>query len=197
MSGVRRANGDVIEALSGLFTRSAAISYGDGQVSMCAHMLQSGMLAEQADAPPELTVAALLHDVGHFGTDFPEEFGDDHHTLMQEARKDRRHQEAGANLLAPFFGPEVAEPIRLHVSAKRYLCSIEPSYEKLLSKTTRHTLTLQGGPMTKAEVAEFATQDFASDAVQMRRWDDLAVVGEAKTPDFDHFRPLLADFLAR
>ncbi len=155
MTGVRQANGDVIEALSGLFTRSAAISYGDGQVSMCAHMLQAGMLAEQAEASPGLTVAALLHDVGHFGTDFPADFGDDRHTLMQTAKLDLRHEEAGARLLAPYFGQAVAASIRLHVLAKRYLCAVEPGYETKLSMTTRHTLTLQGGPMTSAEVAEF------------------------------------------
>lgn len=187
---------NIVGVISALFERSANISYGDGQVSMCAHMLQSGLLAEEAEASPRLAAAALLHDVGHFGTDFSLDFGDDHHTLMQAMRKDRRHEEAGANLLGPYFGPEVAEPIRLHVSAKRYLCAVEPSYHSCLSATTRHTLGLQGGPMDETEVAEFESRPFSRDAIQVRRWDDLAVVGDAKTPDFDHFRPLLAGLLA-
>ena len=186
---------NIIEVISALFERSDSISYGDGQVSMCAHMLQSGLLAKEAEASPRLTAAALLHDVGHFGTDFPMDFGDDRHTLMQAMRKDRRHQEAGANLLGPFFGPEVAEPIRLHVSAKRYLCAVDPGYESCLSATTRHTLGLQGGPMSEAEVAEFESRPFADEAIQVRRWDDLAMVAARQTPDFAHYVPLLTSLL--
>ena len=110
-------------------------------------MLQAAALAELAGAAPALIAAALLHDVGHFtGT----VTGRD---LMQGT--DNRHSDQGANWLAQWFGPEVTEPVRLHVDAKRYLCAVEPGYLDRLSPASVYTLRVQGGPMQAAEAAEF------------------------------------------
>jgi gamma-butyrobetaine dioxygenase len=49
------------------------------------------------------------------------------------AGTDNRHSEQGAAWLARWSGPEVTEPVRLHVDAKRYLCATEPGYLELLS----------------------------------------------------------------
>ena len=51
---------------------------------------------------------------------------------------DGHHEEAGCGpWLARHFSPSVTEPIRLHVSAKRYLCAVEPKYlESLLASVT-------------------------------------------------------------
>lgn len=174
-----------------LFRRGEKLGYGTGQVSMCAHMLQTADLAEQEDAPPALVVAALLHDIGHFGTDYPLDFEDARHAAMLAIELDHCHEEVGAALLESYYGPEVTEPVRLHVPAKRYLCSVDADYYNGLSETTRHTLRLQGGPMTPAESKAFAAQPFAEDATRLRRWDDLAMVAEREVPGLDHYRDLL------
>jgi gamma-butyrobetaine dioxygenase len=144
-------------------------------VTIGVHMRQAGALAEAVGAAAPLVAAALLHDIGH---------------LRQET--DTRHGEAGARWLSQWFGEAVTEPVRLHVPAKRYLCATEPGYFGLLSAESVRTLSLQGGPMTAAEVAAFEALPFFRDAVAVRRWDDQAKDPAVTAPRFAHFVPLLA-----
>jgi gamma-butyrobetaine dioxygenase len=85
----------------------------------------------------------------------------------------------------------VTEPVRLHVAAKRYLCAVDAGYFGLLSGESVRTLSLQGGPMTTAEVAAFEALPFSRDAVAVRRWDDQAKATVVTPPRFAHFAPLL------
>ena len=131
--------------------------------------------------------AALLHDVGHFAG------------AVTGRRTDGRHrqpaQPLGADWLARWFGPEVTEPVRLHVAAKRYLCAVEPGYHDRLSEASLYTLRVQGGPMSPAQAAQFAALPGAADAVAVRRWDEEAKDPDAPTPPFEHFLPLLTALL--
>ena len=77
-----------------------------------------------------------------------------------------------AALARRHFGPEVTEPIRLHVAAKRYLCAVDPAYLAGLSPSSRLSLSLQGGPMDAEERANFESNPFYRDAVRLRHWDD-------------------------
>ncbi|MGK4580536.1 2-trimethylaminoethylphosphonate dioxygenase [Kitasatospora sp. HPMI-4] len=180
----RRAAG--LDALEGLFAGEGLAEYLGEEVTMAEHMLQAGALAEAAGAPAHLVAAALLHDVGHFGGSGLE--------LMQG--QDNRHSHTGADWLAQWFGPEVTEPVRLHVAAKRYLCAVEPDYRARLSEASEYTLRVQGGPMDASEAAAFAALPGAEDAVAVRRWDEQAKVANAPTPPFAHFRPLLQRLMA-
>jgi gamma-butyrobetaine dioxygenase len=179
---------DPIRVIEELFASEGAADYLGEVVTQSTHMLQAAVLAEQARATPALVAAALLHDVGHFtGT----VTGRD---LMQGT--DDRHSEQGANWLARWFGPDVTEPVRLHVAAKRYLCAVEPGYFERLSPASVYTLGVQGGPMAAGEVTAFQATPFAEDACQVRRWDDEAKNPGAPTPPFGHFVPLLAGLLS-
>ena len=102
--------------------------------------------------------AALLHDVGHFTS----EFG----AYSPQDAEDKHHDDAGAQVLAPFFPPVVSECVRLHVAAKRYLCAADPGYFAKLSEASVHTLALQGGPMNEHEAAEFRSNPFHTEAVR-------------------------------
>jgi gamma-butyrobetaine dioxygenase len=90
-----------------------------------------------------------------------------------------------------WFGPEVTEPVRLHVDAKRYLCATEPGYLDQLSPASVCTLGVQGGPMTGAELAAFAARPHAAGACLVRRWDDAAKDPGASGPPVSHFVPVL------
>ena len=184
-----------IDLLSDLFYRGRSVAYGKGEVSMCGHMLQTAELAAEAGAAPPLLVACLLHDIGHFGTDYPLYFDDESHSHMQTASQDLHHEEAGASMLTPFFEPDVIEPIRLHVAAKRYLCSTDPEYAVQLSTTTYHTLGLQGGIMDDQKVEAFLGLPYSSDAVQLRRWDDAAMTTNRSVPGLEHYMDLLEKLL--
>jgi phosphonate degradation associated HDIG domain protein len=175
------------QIIAELFASEGAADYLGEPVTQATHMLQAAALAEHAGAGPALIAAALLHDVGHFtGT----VSGRD---LMTGT--DNRHSHQGADWLAQWFGPEVTEPVRLHVDAKRYLCAIEPGYLNKLSPASVYTLGVQGGPMAAAEAAQFAASPSADDACRVRRWDDEAKDPDAATPAFGHFAPVLEGLL--
>ena len=162
--------------------------YGSGQylgepVSMTEHMLQAAYAAEQEGAPPRLVAAALLHDYGHFIHDLPED--------AAEHGIDTQHEEVAHAFLSEHFGAEIAEPIRLHVAAKRYLCAVEPSYVAELSPASIHSLELQGGPYGPEQVAEFEASPYADDAMRLRRYDDVGKVPGLETPSLEDYRPVL------
>ena len=114
---------------------------------------------------------------------------------MQTASQDLHHEEAGASMLRPFFGPDVIEPIRLHVAAKRYLCATDPDYAVQLSTTTLHTLGLQGGVLDDAKAEAFLDRPYSHDAVQLRRWDDAAMTAARSVPGIEHYMDLLEKLL--
>lgn len=169
----------IAEEIIALYRRRGAATYGEG-VTQNEHALQSAWLAEKSGAGPALIAAALLHDIGHLLHDLPED--------IAEQGIDTRHESLASAWLSRHFGPELTEPVQLHVAAKRYLCAVEPGYLDALSDASRLSLTLQGGPMSAEEAAAFGALPRAQEAVRLRRWDDEAKQIGLKTPDFEHFR---------
>ena len=162
----------------------------DEAVTELQHALQSAELAAAEGAPEGLIAAALLHDVGHLliGDLFP---------IEAELPRDFKHEEVAARYLARWFGPEVTEPIRLHVAAKRYLVAADPAYGATLSPSSVRSLAVQGGPMSAEERAAFEAQDGWAEALRLRRWDDLAKDADARTRPIAAFHPMLRDLAAR
>lgn len=174
---------NIVDFIADIFERRGAESYLGEPVSMSQHMLQGAVQAENEAAPDELVAAALLHDIGHYTS----EFG----PYSPEDTADNLHDEAGAEVLRHFFPPVVVECVRLHVAAKRYLCATDATYFGKLSVASRHTLELQGGPMDAAEVAEFRRNPFHTEAVRVRIWDEGGKDPAMQTPGFRHYVPLL------
>lgn len=173
----------IVAFLADIFARRGADSYLGEEVTMSEHMLQAAQLAERAGADDRVIAAALLHDIGHYCSEFPPD--------AQDQGIDNRHNEAGAAVLAPFFPPLVVDCVRHHVPAKRYLCATDPDYFARLSPASVLTLQLQGGPMDAAEVAAFRQTPNLDDILKVRIWDDEAKVAGRATPAFDHYAPLL------
>lgn len=172
----------IIDEIFAAFQLRGHRSYGEAVTEM-EHMLQSATFAEQQGCKPTLIAAALLHDYGHLLHDLGEDIAD--------KGIDAVHEQIGADYLQPYFLPEVTEPGRLHVAAKRYLCATDPAYFATLSPTSVQSLALQGGPMSAAEVSEFEASPYFDDAVQLRRFDDLGKAPGMATPTLEHFRPYL------
>jgi phosphonate degradation associated HDIG domain protein len=171
----------LVDLIFDLFHRRGHDAYLGEAVSQSEHALQAAAAAEREGADSYLITAALLHDVGHLLYGLPENCADD--------GVDAHHEDMGAQWLASrHFPPEVVEPIRLHVPAKRYLCACEPGYHEALSPASKQSLELQGGAFSKAEAEEFRRGPHAQAAVRLRRWDDEAKVVGLATPDFEHFR---------
>jgi phosphonate degradation associated HDIG domain protein len=178
---------DILARLEDLFERRGAEAYLGEPVTVGQHMLQCAALARTEGAPDALVAAALLHDIGHL-TGPPSTYGGEY---TEDDTFDRRHQEAGAETLSPAFPPAVVEAVRLHVDAKRYLCATDPAYHDRLTPASQHTLSLQGGPMSPAEVAAFEARPHHAAAVQVRLWDDAGKDAALPTLSFADFRPLL------
>jgi phosphonate degradation associated HDIG domain protein len=164
------------------FARRGRESYGEG-VTQLEHALQAGLLAERAGASPALIAAALLHDIGHMLHELPED--------IAERGVDAQHESLGSAWLSRHFGPDVSEPVRLHVEAKRYLAAVEPGYFDLLSEASKLSLRLQGGPLDAAAARRFADGPHAEAAIRLRRWDDDAKIVGRPTPGLRHFRRYL------
>ncbi|MEC8039450.1 MAG: HD domain-containing protein [Pseudomonadota bacterium] len=172
---------NIVEFLASIFERRGAEEYLGEPVTMGEHMLQGATIAEQNNQPDEIIVGALLHDIGHFTS----EFG----TYHPDDTEDRHHEDAGAEVLAPFFPSVVTDCVLYHVAAKRYLCATKPSYFDRLSEASIHSLNLQGGPMSAEEVAEFEKNPNLKEIIAVRYLDEAGKIADMETPDFRHFAP--------
>lgn len=155
--------------------------YGREGVSQLEHALQTAHLAELAGESAETTVAALIHDLGHLLAAERDGLPED------DTTQDDLHQYIALPFLRGLFPDAVLEPIRLHVDAKRYLCLIEPQYESTLSAESRHSLQLQGGVFSEQDGERFIAQPYATEAVRLRRYDDLAKTPGKSVPGLDHY----------
>ena len=162
-----------------IFVGRATRRYGLSEINQLQHALQSAALAEADNAPPATVLAALLHDVGHMIHDLGED--------PASRGVDDVHEALGADWLAERFGPDVSEPVRLHVTAKRYLCTAEADYFGKLAPDSVRSLKLQGGLMSVDEVEAFRANPHHAEAVRLRRYDEAAKDPHARTPDFDHY----------
>lgn len=190
---------NIIDALREAFDRRDWVPYSSGDIVLTDHHLFCGAVAERAGAAPSLVAALLFHDIGHYGDlreirESAEKEEGSGHAL--DPNLDSRHSQLGAQILKPFFGPEVTEPIRLHADAKRYLCTVEPSYLDTLGPQRVYTMVLQGGKMSSDEVTAFEAEPHFEAAVALRRFEDEGSLPEGEPlPDFEHFRPILEGLL--
>jgi phosphonate degradation associated HDIG domain protein len=148
-----------------IYQEKGYLSYDGDGISQLDHAWQCGQLAKESGASPKLQLAAWLHDIGHLlskkeGT--PTTYGHNDH-----------HEQTGGKYLAKFFSGEVTQPVLMHVLAKRYLVTTDANYYKFLSPDSIRSLALQGGEMSKDECDQFIGHPFASDAILLRRWDEL------------------------
>ena len=169
-----------VDEIFDLFYRRGEAAYVGEAITQTEHALQAAWAAQQEGAGSALITAALLHDIGHLLHDLPEDCADE--------GIDSIHEELGARWLARHFGPEVVEPIRLHVAAKRFLCATDPAYLARLSPASKQSLALQGGPFSREEATRFAAGPHANAALTLRRWDELAKIPGLKTPRLEDFR---------
>lgn len=168
-----------------LMTSRGGGSYFGEPVTQLEHALQAAHLAAEARSPPALTLAALLHDIGHLLHGLPE-------TIANEG-VDTRHEELGYRWLIARFGPAVAEPVRAHVGAKRYLCRTDGTYFAQLSPASIQSLHLQGGPASDEEARRFERLPWHREAVQLRRWDDAAKQPGLAVPPLSAYRDLMIE----
>ena len=169
---------DIVDEILELFETLGPAAYLGEPVSQTEHALQTAYLAVQDGASDALVAAALLHDIGHL-------LGDEDDPA--ERGIDAVHEQSGCAWLVRHFGPEVTEPVRLHVLAKRYLCTVDAVHRSLLSPGSIRSLELQGGALTRDQVQAFECNQHAASAIRIRRWDDRAKVPNLDVPGLGHY----------
>ena len=173
---------NIVAFLEDLFERRGDEEYLGEPVTMAQHMLQGAKLAEQKGESDITIVSTLLHDIGHFTS----EFG----MFKMSDTSDKFHENSGAEVLKRFFPKLVTDCVQFHVAAKRYLCATDPSYMVRLSKASIHSLHLQGGPMNTTEIIEFEKNPYLNEILKVRLFDDAGKDPEMKTPPFSYYAPL-------
>ena len=163
-------------------------SFYDEVVTQLEHALQSAALAKQNNASTTLITSALLHDIGHL-------ILDEHNADSAFLDIDLNHEEIGAQYLEPFFPETVTTPIRLHVPAKRYLCTVDVTYHDGLSDASKRSLKVQGSVMSAEEREAFEQIPHYQDALTLRRWDDLAKVKGLEAPDLQTYHKTVQECL--
>lgn len=171
---------DTIEALEAFLEETATMPMQEPGLYELEHGLQCAVELEAA-APTdiELQVAGLVHDVCH---------GQCHIRI---------HDTVGGEAVRQVLGDRVADLVKLHVVAKRYLVTKQQDYAGILSPISVETLALQGGPLTADEVAAFEANPLAQDAILLRKADDAAKTPGRVTPGLDYWRPRLRQVAAQ
>lgn len=132
--------------------------------------LRCGALAAREDADDVLVCASLLHDVGRA-------------RYLVRGAPGVPHEEVGRRFVEPRFGRRAGQLVAQHVTAQRYLATVDEEYAAGLPPQARRALRHHGGALSPRQVRSFEALDVAADAVRLRRWSD-AVVGGAR-PDVD------------
>lgn len=174
---------NIVDFIGSIFEKRGDEEYLGEPVTMGQHMLQGATMAEKSREPDEIIIGTLLHDIGHFTN----EFG----TFSMEDTEDRYHEDAGAAVLEQFFPKIITDCCRHHVAAKRYLCATDPEYFQKLSTASIHSLNLQGGPMSEAELKDFEKNPNLKKILKVRLYDDAGKIPDMITPSFWHFAPLV------
>ncbi|MEV0093905.1 inositol oxygenase family protein [Streptomyces sp. NPDC050738] len=149
-------------------------------VDLYDHALQTAHLLRRSyPSDKELQVAGLVHDLGH----------------LLSPGDDAGHADRAADAVRGLLGARVAGLVGLHVTAKRYLATVEPG--RALSPQSALTMGLQGGVMTAQEVAAFERDPLCEAAVTLRHADDAGKVVGLDAGIMEDWRPVLELVAAR
>lgn len=172
---------------------AGTVQYGTESISELEHALQIADIADEMSGDEELILSALLHDIGRVAVrqdEISDTLVPDHMGKTKSGAKG--HDDAGAELLEGHFSDRILAGVRMHVAAKRYLCTVEPRYRDKISNGSETTLRMQGGLMSDEELAAFRAMPFSEDAVQIRRWDDMAKTPGKPTRPLEHWRDMMS-----
>lgn len=170
---------DTIQKIFDIFTEQGGNAYIGEPVTQLEHAIQTALAAQRHGARPELVTAALLHDIGHFLHHYEADCADFH--------IDSQHEQVGEQFLRAYFKAEVAELVKHHVNAKRYLCATKDNYLKNLTDASYKSLQLQGGPMQNDEIKSFEAHPLFADILLLRFWDEGAKIQNKLLPPITAF----------
>lgn len=120
-----------------------------------------------------LQIAGLVHDIGH--------------RLCHV----RSHDAAGFAAVRPVLGERIAALVGLHIDAKRYLVTTDPTYRQRLSPISVQSLALQGGDMSPQDLKEFEARPHWREGLMLRQADEAAKTVGRDVPGLEAWIPAL------
>lgn len=178
---------DIISHIFKLYSLRGGTAYFGEPLTQLEHAIQTALAAKRNESNSVIITAALLHDIGHFLHPHSENCAD--------KQIDSQHELAGEKFLKVYFVPEVAELVKHHVNAKRYLTAVDKTYYANLSSASLHSLQLQGGPMQKHEAAAFKKHPLFEKILKLRYWDEGAKIPNKPLPPIEDFSAALKESL--
>lgn len=175
-----------------MYKKHGESDYIGEAITQNSHMIQAAMLAEEIKPhDTEFILAAFLHDIGHLlAFDSDQEMD----TMGGYGVKD--HENLGAEyLLTHGFSTRIANLVRNHVSAKRYLCSTDPSYYNRLSSASQHTFQQQGSYLSSNEIKNYETDPLHRQYCQLRLIDDQAKLTDVPLKPLSHYQSMIENYL--
>ena len=178
-----------VDIVMAVLMRGESQPYIGEPVSQLEHALQAAHYAQNRFGDARVTLAALLHDVGHL-------LGDGHEQMDELGT--RSHERVGADFLAGLgFKPNLCRLVAQHVSAKRYLCCRNERYFDRLSSASRETLVWQGGPFNDAEAAAFEQDPDFELILALRTIDEKSKQTDIEVRQLDSYRDMLIEHLCQ
>ena len=163
----------VLEGCNGFFD---SLGPDGDPLPVLDHQLQcAALLATEHPDDVELQVAGLVHDIGH----------------RIAPGQSAAHGIVAADAVRELLGDRVAALVELHVPAKRYLVTVEPSYRDALSDGSTVSLARQGGDLSAGERAALEANPQLSDALTLRRCDERAKVVGLEIDGLARWRPIV------
>ncbi|MET3978258.1 phosphonate degradation associated HDIG domain protein [Mucilaginibacter sp. UYP25] len=180
---------EIVDEVFALYEQHGNEDYIGEPVSQLEHMSQAAMLAQAEGYDDEVVLAAFFHDIGHLCAAGAE-------VGSMDGMGNIDHEKLGADyLLDRGFSPRLANLVKGHVIAKRYLTYKHPEYFEKLSPASRATLNFQGGVMTAAEAAEFEANPDADLIIRLRYWDDEAKLQNTPVNNIEYLKRIAINHL--
>lgn len=157
------------------------------KVTQKSHVLQAAFLALVADAPEDVIISLLLHDIGQIASP---KFRGNVNALHQN------HDDIGAEWLkARDIQPFIRDFVRYHTMAKVFICADDNNYLTSLSPASKESYFIQKAKLESpayAKNAAYIINHPRLDDIKMARiFDDLAKLtqlNEDLLPDFSFYK---------
>ena len=160
---------DKINNVFSLYQKYGDKGYIGEDITQIEHAMQAALLAEKENCDSDVVLAAFLHDIGHLLA-----FENDNLELMDDLGV-LKHENVGADYLQKLgFSNKICDLVRNHILTKRYLITIDKNYFDNLSNASKKTFEYQGGLCSIKEILEFEQEEYYSQHIKLREYDDKA-----------------------
>ncbi|MGZ3945987.1 MAG: HDIG domain-containing metalloprotein [Mucilaginibacter sp.] len=191
MNSPKSPANEIVNEVFALYELHGDEDYIGEPVSQIEHMSQAAALAQIEGYDDEVVLAAFFHDIGHLCMA-------DGEVASMDGFGNVDHEQLGADyLMSRGFSRRIADLVKSHVIAKRYLTYKYPEYYEKLSPASRATLDFQGGRMNAAEAEAFEANPNADLIIKMREWDDLAKETDTPVENIDWLKQIALKHLTR